>query len=112
MTEYPTHQRARRRGKRLETSLAKRLSGHRLGVTGLATPDIETPIWAIETKSRKALPALLRDAMAQAARNAPDGKAPLVILHQNGDRHDADIVCMRLGDFEDWAGRLAGNDKG
>lgn len=97
---------ARQRGKQLEKATAKRLGGHRVGVTGLATCDVEAGPWAVECKSRKAIPALIRDAMAQAVRNARPGKVPLVLLHQVGDRHAEDIVCLRLKDFEDWNGAL------
>ena len=48
--------------------------------------------------------------MAQAVRNAPDGKVPLVIVHVSGCRHTGDLVMLRLGDFEDWFGKIGGKD--
>lgn len=98
--------RARNRGKTTERSVARRLGGKRNGATGLATADVETAVFAIETKSRKTLPDWLTAAMAQAVRNAPDGKTSLLVLHELGRRHDGDLVIMRMGDFEDWFGRV------
>ena len=67
-------------------------------------PDIKHPWLAVEVKSRKQLPAWLLQAMYQAVRNAPKGKLPLVIWHEKGQRHDNDLVMMRLKDFEEWFG--------
>ena len=39
--------------------------------------------------------------MAQAERNAPAGRLPVVILHQVGARHDKDLVVLALADFAD-----------
>jgi hypothetical protein len=60
--------------------------------------------FAVEVKTRKTLPAWLVSAMAQAVRNAGDGRLPLVVLHEAGDKHDGDLVTLRLGDFQEWFG--------
>jgi len=46
----------------------------------------------------------LGDAVRQAEGHAPAAALPLVVLHQLGDRHDADLVVIRLKDFEEWFG--------
>lgn len=79
------------------------MSNHALG---LRTPDVETDVWSIECKEREKLPAWLHKAMAQARTNATPGKLPLVILHQKGERHDNDMVVVRLADWEDWYGEV------
>lgn len=95
-----------RRGKAHELSIAKRLGCKRTGATGRNTSDTTHPLLAVECKSRKDLPGWLKDAISQAVRNALPGQTPLVILHELGARHDGDVVCMRLADFEDLHGRL------
>ena len=89
--------------KAVERAIAKRLSGQRVGCTGLATPDVTTDKLSVEIKTRQALPGWLRGAMAQSKRNS-NGKLAIVVLHQVGHRHDDDIVAMRLSDFEQWIG--------
>lgn len=97
------------RWKDTERALAKRLGGRRVPVTGRQRgdqPDIEHGAFAIEVKSRKALPLWLRDAVAQAvAARHDDIQLPIAILHQHGNRHSNDLVVMRLDDFEEWHGR-------
>lgn len=90
----------RNRGKALERAIARRLDGQRVGCTGLATPDVLSDRFSVECKSRQSLPSWLVEAMRQAAHNAPEGKIPVVLLHQTGKRHDEDIVCLHLGDFQ------------
>jgi hypothetical protein len=50
--------------------------------------------------------------MAQAIRNCPQGKTPLVIVHVTGARHNGDLVMMRLRDWQDWYGTLNNDSKG
>ena len=87
--------------KAVEREIARRLGGHRVGCTGKATVDVVSDWLTIEVKTRKALPIWLLDALDQAARASDDGRLPVVILHQTGQRHDGDLVIMRLGDFEE-----------
>ena len=82
-----------------ERRTARRLSGIRNGNRGTAASDVTAGRWAVECKSRKALPTWLLDAMNQAARNAGDGQTGIVVLHQVGQRSDRDIVCIRLADW-------------
>ena len=87
-----------------ERAIAKRLGGERVGNRGCNTEDVAHDWLSVEVKTRKSLPAWLRDAMAQAERNAPAGRLPMVVLHQVGQRHDKDLVVLSLGDFETWFG--------
>jgi len=84
--------------KHTERAIAKRLNGKRLGATGGATPDVITERLAVEVKHRKNLPEWLKDALAQAERNA-DNRLPLVALHEADKRH-ADDALLRLQDLE------------
>ena len=90
--------------KGVERALAKRLNGERTGQTGGA--DVESDWLSVEVKCRKHLPQWLRDAIAQAKRNGGIPQLPVVILHQVGQRHDGDIVCLTLADFENWFGGM------
>jgi len=94
--------------KQVERAVAKRLGGQRTGATGGATPDVATGWASVEVKTRQELPAWLLDAVRQAVRNAHPNTLALVILHQVGERHDNDLVVLRLRDFEDWYGKLGG----
>lgn len=90
--------------KGVERQIAKRLGGERVGHLGGA--DVIVDSWlSIEVKSRKTLPQWIRDAIAQSKRNAGISQLPIVILHQVGQRHDADLVVMALADFENWFGQ-------
>ena len=90
--------------KAVEREIARRLGGHRLGCTGQATADVITNSLAVEVKTRKTLPHWLLDAIGQAVGAASDGRLPIVVLHEKGQRHDNDLVVMRLADFEAWFG--------
>lgn len=95
---------SRRKGwKADERAIAGRLGGTRVPVTGRDrgdAPDIKHPLFAVECKTRAALPVLLKEAMAQAKAAVRGEQVPLVVLHQRGARHSEDYVCMRLADFE------------
>lgn len=92
--------------KQHERAVAKRLGGKRVGPSGTATADVVCEHLAVECKHRKELPAWLKAAMAQAVKAAGDGRMPLVVLHEKGRRHDSDIVCMRLRDYQEWYGTV------
>ena len=98
--------------KQTERAIAKRLGGERVGPSGRATADVLTDALAIEVKTRKTLPRWLLDAMAQATAVASDGRLPIVVLHQVGQRHDDDLVVLRLADFEGLAVSPVGPDCG
>lgn len=90
-----------------ERAIAKRLGGQRVGNRGSNTEDVAHRWLSIEVKSRRALPAWLLEAVAQARRNSPPSRLPVVVLHQVGQRHANDLVVLTLGDFEEWFGSLA-----
>lgn len=92
--------------KDMERVAARRLNGRRVGPSGTSTADVVNERLAVECKSRKSLPKLITEAMAQAVRAAAPGQTPLVILHEKGKRHNDDIVCMRLIDYQDWYGQI------
>lgn len=90
--------------KRTERSIAARLYGQRVGNSGRNTEDVAHAWLSVEVKHRKSLPAWLVDAVAQACRNAEAAKLPIAVLHEHGQRHDNDLVIMRLADFTAWFG--------
>ena len=95
--------------KRTERTIAARLGGRRVPITGRQrgdVPDVEHPAFAVEVKSRKTLPTWLRNAMAQAIAAQRGAQLPVVILHENGGHHADDLVLVRFADFTDWNGRL------
>lgn len=51
-----------------------------MGPTGKAAADVISPVFGIEVKTRKSLPGWLTEALAQARRNCPDGKTPLLVI--------------------------------
>ena len=91
--------------KQVERTLARRLGGQRVGCTGKAIADVISDWLSIEVKTRKTLPAWLLSAIEQAR---DDDRLSMVILHQVGQRHDDDLVVMRLTDFEEWFGGYNG----
>lgn len=91
----------RNRGKAAERAVANALDGVRLGTMGGEDVHLDGP-WSCEVKSRQAFVAVAW--MEQAKRNAPKGKAPLVVVHVHGKRHDEDLVILRLAD---WKGLVA-----
>lgn len=88
----------RRRGKRNEQALARRLGAKRLGILG--KEDLHWGAFSVETKERKKLPIFLTKSYEQAIRNAPNGKIPLLIFHELGKRRNSDLVVMDLISFE------------
>jgi len=97
--------------KQTERAIAARLGGERVGNRGTGTPDVTTSWASVECKTRKVLPGWLQDAMAQAVRNARPETLPLVVLHEVGQRHDDDLVVVRLADFVQWFGEVTERDE-
>lgn len=93
--------------KRTERAIAKMFGGKRTGPTGKDMPDCIVNGWAIEVKERKFLPVWLLDAVDQCEHNAaiyaPEN-IPITVLHGLGNRHENDLVVMRLGKFMEWFG--------
>ena len=92
--------------KAAERAVAARIGGVRVSnhALGMRTPDCESDWLSVEVKHRKAFPAWLTGALAQAATNATPGKLPVAVLHQEGQRYDDALVVVRLCDFTDWFG--------
>lgn len=99
--------RQRQRGNAVERAVAQRLGGARAGQYG--GEDVSHSVFSCECKERASLPLWLTDAMAQAVRHAPEGKLPMVVLHELGKRHDGNLVVLRLKDFEEYFGETRGN---
>lgn len=89
--------------KAAERAIAAKMNGQRTSNQGLgsATAYVETESYAVECKHRQSLPGWLLDAVRQARRNAPQGKTPLVVLHEAGSRYDDALVVLRLADFQE-----------
>lgn len=89
--------------KRTERSIAARLGGQRVPVSGRArgdVPDIRHARLAVEVKHRQSLPGWLLDAMAQAVVSAGPEQTPVAVLHQHGNWHAHDLCVLRLSDLE------------
>jgi hypothetical protein len=94
--------------KSCERRVAELLGGHRVPVSGRGrgyTPDIEHPTPSIEVKSRKKIPAWLEDALLQAEASAKNGRLPMVVLHQDGQRYTGSLVVLRLEGFSKYLNR-------
>lgn len=95
--------------KATERAIARRLGGQRTSHRnlGVGAPDVLAGPYAVEVKHRKTLPAWLAEGVAQAQRYANADQLALLVLHQSGQRHDHDLVVLRLDDFEAWFGPCA-----
>jgi hypothetical protein len=69
------------RWKRHERLIARALGGERLPNIGRRAPDVLSPSWAVEVKTRRSLPRWLLAAIAQAEEGArASGRLPLLVL--------------------------------
>ncbi len=76
--------------KTAERRIAEELGGRRVPVSGRQrgdAPDIDHPTLSIEVKSRKRLPAWIKDAMEQAEASAEQSQLPVAVLHEDGSRY-------------------------
>jgi hypothetical protein len=89
-----------------ERECAKRLGGKRVGPSGTSTADVVNEYLSVECKMRTSLPAWLKAAMQQSVDASATSQLPIVILHELGQRHDGDLVMLRLKDFEDHMGSV------
>ena len=72
---------AEARWKRHERQVAQLLGGRRQPNTGRPSPDVLSPQWAIEVKTRRSLPRWLLTALSQAeAGGRATGRRPLLVL--------------------------------
>lgn len=91
-----------RNWKQAERRIAQILGGQRVPVSGRKrgdAPDIEHPTLSIEVKSRKSIPAWMENALEQAEAASRDGKTPIEVLHQDGQRYADALVVLRPSDF-------------
>ena len=105
---------SRKSWKHAELVLARRLGGERVPVTGRVrgwAPDIEHDHLALEVKTRKNMPVLLREGMDQAVKSAEwyerkgkGSRLPALIIHEDGSHFDNALVVVRLRDARDWWG--------
>lgn len=98
-----------KRWKRHERTVARRLNGRRVGPSGTSTADVVNDWLSVECKDRKVLPEWIKDAMQQSVAAATPSQLAIVVLHEAGQRHDNDLVVLRLGDFEQWFGEGENN---
>jgi len=92
-------------GRKVQTKVAKMIGGKSVGT--IEGQDVEHPIWSIETKHRKKF--IGNTFMNQAVKNCPEGKTPLVIVHELNQRHKNSLVLMRFFDWEEWFGKITKN---
>jgi hypothetical protein len=83
--------------KNAEKSVATITGGKRIGVTGLATNDVEHERLAIEVKHTARPPVFMSKALAQARTNMVGDKVPVAVIHPKGTRQY--IVCLDLVDL-------------
>lgn len=89
-----------RRWKRAESEIARALGTERLPNSGTGQPDCRCPGWAVQIKTRKELPAWLKEAMAQATRDAAPGERPVVVLNEVSQGKKPYRLAVLL--FDDW----------
>ena len=99
--------RNKRQGRHVQSVLAKRLGGKNVGTLG--TEDISHEIFSIETKSKTKF--VGQTFMNQAVRNSPKDKIPMVIVHILNQKHDTDLVMLRMKDWFDLYGPLFKKEK-
>jgi|GEM_PF-1584194 len=91
-------------GRSIQSKIAKRLGGKSVGtIEGQDVAFYDKP-WSIEVKHRKKF--VGNAFMAQAIKNAPKDKTPIVIVHELNQRFNNSLVMIRLKDWELWYGRL------
>jgi hypothetical protein len=99
--------------KATERAVARIFKGKRTSNQGLgsAVPVVVSDAYCVEVKHREKLPEWLKAAMAQAVTNCRPGLLALVVLHECGQRHDNDLVMVRLADFIEWFGEVPGIER-
>ena len=94
--------RNKRQGRTIQSKMAKRLGGKNVGT--IEGQDVSHEIWSAEIKHRKKF--VGNTFMSQAIKNCPEGKTPIVIVHELNQRFDTSLVMMRLKDWEDHYGKI------
>jgi len=111
MKEVSEQKKAQGRGKWFELKIAKLFKGVRVGrskavkvfdqwtqVNCQRPPDVITLKYAIECKYHKRLPVFLDKLVTQMVTNCPNGKIPLAVIGDRGERYT--LVIWLLPDFE------------
>jgi hypothetical protein len=91
--------------KNAEKKVALLTGGQRIGVTGLATNDVEHGRLAIEVKHTARPPAFVVNALAQAKANGLPGKVPLAVIHPKGTQQYLAVLALvdlmlLIGEYE------------
>jgi hypothetical protein len=92
----------RRRGYAAESAIAKYLDAER--IAGSGKRDVDGGWLSVECKERSTVCGWLVNMVAQAVRLAKAGQLPVGVIHFLGQRHDDDLVVLRLADFREWFG--------
>jgi len=87
------------RGYRAERHICDYLGIER--IAGVGRRDGDGGWFSVEAKSRERLPLWLMRSMEQSERLSRPDQLAIVVLHQTGQRHDDDLVIMRLREFRD-----------
>jgi hypothetical protein len=86
------------RGRNHEKAVAVAFDGERhKGVSGCGREDVCHDIFSIECKERAT--SYAHGFMAQAVRNSPAGKIPMVVIKRFNTPFDENLVCLRQRDF-------------
>jgi hypothetical protein len=79
------------------------MGGERVPVTGRtigSAPDIKHPLYALEVKHGKQIPALLVKALKQAVASVRGNQIPMVIMHPEGAKYEDSLVIIYLRDLD------------
>lgn len=100
MSKPTTAKTNKRRGREYEARVARELGGMRQGLYG--GEDVSAGPFSVECKTRKKV--AIRSFVDQAVCNCPNGKTPLVVIHEVGRHYEDDLVVMRWSDWIEWYG--------
>ena len=95
--------------KAFERRIAADLGGRRIPVTGLGRhgADVETPMFDVQIKLRKALPAWIFDWLDGICGTAQThGKVGILVLKTPRMRDAEALVVLRMRDFQDLHGKV------
>lgn len=96
-----------KRWKRHERAVAQALGSERNPSNGKRNADIDKRIpFAVEHKTRQAMPQWFTKAVSQAIAGATEGRTPLVVIdYCRGRGHTTErFAVMRFADFVEWHG--------
>ena len=88
--------------KSAERRIARMFGSERNPLSGIGSrhtaSDSLHPRYFIETKMRKKIP--FKAVFAEAVKLAKkEGKIPMLVAHETGNKYEDDLIFMRLGDF-------------